>query len=55
MRNSVASLIGKFTRANLATSELHLFKSAKRKLKREWNTLGQHDRHLLRLKMEDAL
>ncbi len=55
MRNSVANLIGKFAHASLAPKDIFKFKSAKRKLKREWNTLGRHDRYLPRRKMEDAL
>lgn len=55
MRNSVSTLIGKFARASLGSGKLHLHKSTKRRLKREWNRCGQHQRFEMRKKMENAL
>lgn len=53
MRNSVAKLIRKFALGQARTTkELHAVKSTARKLRKEWNRCGQHQRFELRQKME---
>lgn len=55
MRRTVSKLISRFAAFKLPIKKRHLFKSTKRKLKREWNSLGQRQRFELRKKMEAEL